>query len=83
MILANENGIVNSLQVSRLINIPAGNFNMGRYFLIKNITDNNIKIQVRPAGQSEFIETTLYPGWNPELVYEIKNVSVNTLQAGY
>lgn len=81
-ILSRESAI-NSLQVSKMGNIPAGDFKPGFYFLVKNITDANITLQVRPAGQLEFIETLLYPGWNPELLAEIKGVTVNQLQYGY
>lgn len=81
--ILNKDLLINSLQVSKLKDIPQGNFNPGIYFLVKNITDNNITIEVRPAGQSEFVSTVLYPGWNPELISEIKNVTVNQLQYGW
>ena len=29
------------------------------------------------------IETVLYPGWNPEILKGIKNVTTNQLQYGY
>lgn len=81
--ILNKDLLINSLQVSKLKDIPQGNFNPGIYFLVKNITDNNIAIEVRPAGQSEFVSTVLYPGWNPELISEIKNVTANQLQYGW
>lgn len=81
--IINRAEVINSLQVSVLRNIPAGGFNPGIGFLVKNITEENIQLQVRPAGQSEFITTVLYPGWNPEIYSEIKGVSANTLQYGY
>lgn len=81
--ILNKDLLINSLQVSKLNDIPAGNFNPGVYFLVKNITDNNISIQIRPAGQANFVETILYPGWNPEIVSEIKNVTGGQLQYGY
>lgn len=81
--ILNKDLLINSLQVSKLKDIPQGNFNPGIYFLVKNITDNNIAIEVRPAGQSEFVSTVLYPGWNPELISEVKNVTANQLQYGY
>ena len=56
---------------------------LGLDFLVKNITEGNIQLQVRPAGQSEFITTVLYPGWNPEIYSEVKGVLANTLQYGY
>ncbi len=81
--ITNQGGAINSLQVSVLKDIPAGNFNPGIYFLVKNITEGNIEAQVRPAGQSEFVTTIIYPGWNPEIYSEIKGVSEDTLQYGY
>lgn len=81
--IINRAEVINSLQVSVLRNIPAGDFNPGIEFLVKNITEGNMQLQVRPAGQSEFITTVLYPGWNPEIYSEIKGVLANTLQYGY
>lgn len=72
-----------SLQVSVVKEIPAGNFNPGCEFLVKNITEKNISLEVRPAGQEDFITTIFYPGWNPEIIAEIKNVTSNQLQYGY
>ena len=40
-IIKNDNGAVNSLQVSCLENVPQGNSNFGRGVLLKNITDNS------------------------------------------
>ena len=70
---SNREGKAVSLQVSILQNVPAGDFFPGVIFLIKNITDDNITIQIRPAGQDNFIETVLYPGWNPEICEVINN----------
>ena len=81
--LVNNDGLTNSLQISKLGNIPAGNFKLGLYFLVKNITDNNITIQVKMPGANDFISTVFYPGWNVELVEEIKGVTKGQLQYGY
>lgn len=83
MKLFNKDDLITSLQVSKLKAIPSGNFNPGIYFLIKNITEENISLEVRPAGQEDFITTVFYPGWNPEIIAEIKNVTSNQLQYGY
>lgn len=72
-----------SLQVGNMGNIPEGDFKPGITFLIKNITEDNITVQILPANASEYIETVLYPGWNPELVKGVKQVSANQLQYGY
>lgn len=75
-----------SLQVSVIGNIPSGNFKLGspkEVFLIKNITDEAISLSVKPAGSGEFITTKIYPGWNPEIIYEIQDAPENSLQYGY
>lgn len=82
-IIINQDMKVQSLQVSKIKNIPAGNFAPGLMFLLKNITEDNISIEIRPAGQEEFITTVLYPGWNVELCNAVKGVTANTLQYGF
>ena len=81
--LINENGCINSLQVSVLQSIPAGDFAPGRSFVVKNITDDEIELSVRLVNQENFVTTKIYPGWNPEIFIEIKNVEADTLQYGY
>lgn len=78
----NQGQVINSLQVSVLKSIPQGDFNPGHIFLIKNNTDDNLEVTVIPAGQEEQVTTTLYPGWNPELVKKIINAP-SGLQYGY
>lgn len=83
--LYNLNNDGNSLQVSKLKNVPAGDFFIGKGrnpVLIKNITDDNITIETRLYNDTDFVTTVFYPGWNPELVAELKNVTANTLQYG-
>lgn len=81
--IINQDAKVSSLQISKLNNVPAGNFEPGIMCLLKNITEDNISIEIRPAGQTEFITTILYPGWNVELVNAVKGVTANTLQYGW
>lgn len=71
-----------SLQVGELGNIPSGDFNPGFQFLVKNITEDNIKLTVITAKGTE-IETILYPGWNPEILIGLKGVTESQLQYGY
>ena len=71
-----------SLQVSVIGNIPSGNFKLGspkEVFLIKNLTDDTLTLTVKPAGNDEFIETKVYPGWNPEIISEIQGAQENQL----
>lgn len=87
--LSNKSNVVNSLQIAIMGNVPAGNFSIndgkgGKLpFLLKNISEDNITIDIIPAGQSNAINTVLYPGWNVELVVQVNGVTANTLQYGY
>lgn len=82
----NQNERPTSLQVSRLWLLPEGNFELSKGsspVLIKNITDNNITVDVLLRdSEGKYVSTILYPGWNPELIVGIKNVPGNSLQAG-
>lgn len=86
MINFNQNERPTSLQVSRLWLLPKGNFELSKGsspVLIKNITENNITVEVLlKDSEGVYVSTVLYPGWNPELVVGIRNVPENTLQAG-
>ena len=84
-ILYNLNQDGNSLQVSVLEDIPAGDFKVPKghdHVLIKNITDDIIECQVKLVKNADYVTTALYPGWNPELVVAIKNVPAKSLQYG-
>jgi len=41
-------------------------------FLIKNDGPDTVSLEVKIAKGANFIETNFAPGWNPELVREIK-----------
>ncbi len=41
-------------------------------FNIKNNTEINITLSVRPAGGGAFVDMLFYPGWNVEIVSEIE-----------
>ncbi len=86
MKIDNNNDRPTSIQISNLILLPSGNFRITkdqRPFLIKNITDSNITVEIElPDSKEQYISTVLYPGWNPELIVGIKNVPSNSLQAG-
>lgn len=81
--ILNQSKDVVSLQVSVLGNIPAGNFESEHNFLVKNITDANIEVSVKPASQEDYVTTILYPGWNPEILSAIENAPADSLQFGY
>ena len=78
----NQDGVLNSLQVSIVKEIPVGNFEPGLVFLIKNDTGEDLQVTIIPASQSEEITTTMSPGWNPELVKKVINAP-SGLKYGY
>lgn len=79
---------VTNFQVTRMGTIPLGNFNITisgqkQPFLIKNITEDNVEVEIVPAGQTAAIITVLYPGWNVEIVNQVNNAPDDTLQYGF
>ena len=78
----NKSELINSLQVSVVKDIPQGDFDPKKYFLIKNNTDEDMLVTIVPAGQSEPVTTYMYIGWNPELVKKVIN-ALSGLQYGY
>ena len=82
--LINKDGNSISLQVSTLGVIPLTNFEPGFKFLVKNLTDSNITMEIRPAEMLEYVETVIYPGWNPEICAGVKfSGTLGELQYGY
>ena len=79
---------VTNFQVAHMGAILSGNFNTAvsgqkQPFLIKNITEDNVEVEIVPAGQTTAITTILYPGWNVEIVNQINNAPADTLQYGF
>lgn len=73
MKIENNDNIINSLQVTRLGDIPTGDFTPDEVFLIKNNTGEDIEVEIIPAKQTESVTTILNPGWNPEICRAIIN----------
>lgn len=85
MINLNQNERPTSLQVSRLWDIPAGDFIVQKGntpVLLKNITEDSVTLEILLMDSNDYVSTVIYPGWNPELVIGIKSVPADTLQAG-
>ena len=79
----NRDGRATSTQVSRMDDITEDVFTPEFYFLIKNTNDNEVTVEIRPAGQENFITPVLYPVWNPELCSEVRIRGETGLQYGY
>ena len=52
-------------------------------WVVKNVTEDPITVEVVLAGMDEPITTVLYSGWNVELVKQVNNAKADTLQYGY
>lgn len=81
--IENSNGVTNSIQISKLGPVTTGNFSQSTPFLLKNITDENLTVEVQLANMPSTITTVLYPGWNPELVIKVNNAVADQLQYGF
>jgi hypothetical protein len=86
----NRANAANSLQISIMGNVAAvAEFSISdgmgskEPFLLKNITEDPIQVEVVLAGMEEPITTVLYSGWNVELVKQVNNAQADTLQYGY
>lgn len=68
------------------ITFDDGNFLLpdGQVFNIKNNGDDDVEIEVRLDQMPEgtFITTKFAPGWNPEVVREVKASNVENLKYG-
>ena len=77
-------GIDITSQISKLGVIPINGFEPNFTFLIKNNTDSNLLVNIKLANNEEYIITTIYPGWNPEICSGINYLgSLGDLQFGY
>ncbi|QIG59131.1 hypothetical protein crAss002_21 [Bacteroides phage crAss002] len=86
----NRANAANSLQISIMGKVDAvAEFSISdgmggkEPFLLKNITEDPIQVEVVLAGMEEPITTTIYSGWNVELVKQVNNAVADTLQYGY
>lgn len=70
-----------TVQIGELWNI-SGDFMSTEPFAVKNISEDNVILNVRLYGMTEFIETVFYPGWNIELVCEVKAAPAGIIQGG-
>lgn len=83
MQIHNENERTISLQVSKMKQLSAGEYTQEQAFLIKNISGSDITLSVLLADDEDYITTTIYAGWNPEVVRGIKNIPDNSIQIGW
>lgn len=67
-------------KMGSISNLNNANFALsdGQIFNIKNDGTQYIDIDVSLAGMStgEFVTTRFFPGWNPEIVKEVKQTSL-------
>jgi len=91
--MKNRKGDDTSIQVSVIglvTDLATANFKLsqGAAFLVKNDGTESATLEVKLIGMSDsdaFVSTVFQPGWNPEIVKEIKaNATAGiTLKYGY
>lgn len=87
-LITNRANAVNSFQISVIGNITGSNFKLSDGkggelgFLLKNITEEPITVDIVPYSIDIAVTTVIYPGWNVEIVREVKS-NVEGLQYGY
>ena len=81
VIVKGETGMSHSFSptVSDVMSLAAANFSLtgGGKFCIKNNAEESVTLGVKYAknadyGITAFIDTTIFPGWNPEGVVEVE-----------
>lgn len=86
--ITNRANAINSFQISVIGEVNKANFTLsdgqgGKLgFLLKNNTEEPLVVELIPYSMDTSITTTIYPGWNVELVREVIN-QVDGLQYGY
>lgn len=65
--------------------LAAANFKLdgGLTFQVKNDTDTAVELEVKLGSMTTFVKTFFQPGWNPEIVKEIKVVATAGLVLKY
>ena len=61
----------------KVTNLASKNFKLSQNapFLIKNDNADEVILEVMPRHGTAFVSTKFAPGWNPEIVTEIKKAS--------
>lgn len=74
-------------KMGSISNLNNANFSLsdGQPFNIKNDGAQYVELQVRLSGmaEGEFITTKFEVGWNPEIVKEVKQTSLTSLNLKY
>ncbi len=74
-------GAAIGLQVSYINTLPES-YEPKKPFYIKNTSQDLITLEVKPFHNNGYILTTVFPGWNPELIIAVRGNDSNFLQYG-
>lgn len=74
-----------SLQISYMSTVPSVPFKLDLGFNVKIDGYDPVELKVNLASmpEGEYITTMFWPGWNPEIVREIKSGTVSNVKVGY
>lgn len=73
-----------NIQITKLGNVTGGEFKIPpQSFMLKNLTDDFLRVTIQLVDEKDPISTILEPGWNPEMCKKVLNAAPGTLQYGY
>lgn len=80
-----RSNVTTSIQVAYMGEVSSTPFKLDLGFCIKNDDEEPVELEVNLIGmpEGEYITTSFAPGWNPEIVREIKSGDVSAIKYGY
>lgn len=63
-------------------NLSSANFTLSnnKHFVVKNDNEERVALEVKYVGSNTFVSTYFQPGWNPDVIWAIKqNAGVSNL----
>lgn len=83
MLITNKGNEFVSFQISYLKTAEAGDTELLYPVILKNITDDDLELEIKLKDNDDYITTVLYPGWNCEIVTAWKGAPADSIQFGY
>jgi hypothetical protein len=77
--------VTTSIQIGFIGEVSAVPFKLDLGFNVKNDSDEPVELEVNLISmpEGEYVTTSFSPGWNPEIVREIKSGTVTDIKYGY
>lgn len=80
-----RSNVATSLQVAYIGEVSSTPFKLDLGFCVKNDGEDPVDLEVNLIGMDPgvYVTTSFAPGWNPEIVREIKSGTVTNIKYGY